>query len=51
MDGKECKFCGQKNSQTKRVSCIWTEMPQVQKEESLGKLLYDRESTQSISQV
>ena len=39
------------NSQTKRVSCIWAGMPQVQKEESLGKLLSDKESSRSIYQV
>ena len=39
------------NSQTKSVSYIWAGMPKVQKEESLGSLLYDKENTQSIYQV
>ena len=33
------------------TSCIWIGMPQVQKEESLRKILYDKESTRSIFQV
>ena len=49
MDGKGCKFCGRIHKP--RVSCIWLGMPQVQKEEPQGKLLYDKENTRSIYQV
>ena len=49
MDGKGHKFCDEFTNQESVLHM--GSNAKVQKEESLGKLLYDKENTLSISQV